>query len=47
MKTYYHLFANGADARNFITSEEEMIAAFNRVGVCKSLTEADVIAFSI
>lgn len=47
MKTYYHLFANGADAKNFIISEEEKIAAFNRVGVCKSLTEADVVAFSI
>lgn len=47
MKTYYHLFANGADAKNFVTSEEELVAAFNRVGVCKSLTEADVIAFSI
>lgn len=47
MEKYYHLFANGADARNFITNKEEMKAAFNRVGLCSSLTGAVVVAFSI
>lgn len=47
MKSYFHMFANGADAKNFITNEEEMKAAFNRIGVCSSLTEAEVVSFSI
>lgn len=46
-KKYYHLFANGADARNFITNKDEMKAAFNRVGLCCSLTGAIVVAFSV
>lgn len=47
MKRYYHLFANGSDARNFITNEDEMKAAFNRIGLCSSLTHAEVVSFSI
>ena len=47
MKNYYHMFANGADAKNFITSEEEMVSAFNRVGLCSSLTGVSVLSFSI
>ena len=33
-KHYYHMFANGDDAKDFITTEEEFKAAFNRFGVC-------------
>lgn len=47
MKTYYHLFANGSDAKNFITNINEMKTAFNRVGLCSSLTDATVVSFSI
>ena len=47
MKSYFHMFANGSEARNFITNEEEMKAAFNRIGVCSSLTQAEVVSFSI
>lgn len=47
MKTYYHLFANGADARNFIINQAEMKTAFNRVGLCSHHSGAIVVAFSI
>ena len=41
------MFANGDDAKNFITSEREFKAAFNRVGLCAFKTGATVVAFSI
>ena len=44
---FYHMFANGDDAKNFITSKSEFKAAFNRVGVCAYLSGAVVVAFSI
>lgn len=44
---YFHLFANGDDARNFIISETDFFAAFNRVGVCAANSEAKVVSFSI
>lgn len=44
---YFHLFANGDDAKNFIIGEEEFRAAFNRVAVCSHLCNASVLAFSI
>ena len=47
MKRYYHFFANGDDARNFITSEEEFKLAFNRVGLCCHLSGVTVVAFSV
>ena len=47
MERYYHLFANGDDAKNFITSESEFKIAFNRVGLCSYLSGATVVAFSI
>lgn len=31
---YYHMFANGDDAKNFITSEDEFKAAMNRFAIC-------------
>lgn len=47
MKTYFHLFANGDDARNFITSEEDFRTAFNHIGVCAFVTGVTVVSFSI
>jgi len=48
MGHYYHLYANGDDARNFITSIEDFAAAFNRFGVCAAkYPEVKVLAFSI
>lgn len=47
MKNYYHLFANGSDARNFISCEADYIYQFNLVGICTLITGADVLAFSI
>lgn len=44
---YYHLFANGDDAHNFITSESDLKAAFNLIGVCAANTNASVLSFSI
>lgn len=44
---YYHMFANGDDAKDFITSEEDFISAFNRVAVCAHLTGVTVLGFSV
>ena len=41
------MFANGDDARNFITSEQEFKLAFNRFAVCAYLTGATVVSFSL
>lgn len=46
-KSYYHMFANGDDSRNFIISESDFYAAFNRIGVCAANSEAVVLSFSI
>lgn len=45
-KKYYHLCADGDDARNFIVCEEDYFAAFNLVGVCAANTDAVVVCFS-
>jgi len=45
--SYYHVCADGSDARNFITSEEDKYVAFNLVGVCAFYSGATVVAFSI
>lgn len=47
IEKYYHLFANGDDAHNFITSESDFKAAFNIIGVCAANTNASVLSFSI
>lgn len=47
MKGYYHMFANGGDAKNFIIDEEDFLSAFNRVGLCSHLSNATVVSFSI
>ena len=47
MKNFYHIFANGSDARNFITSRSDMEYQFNLVAVSALSSGAAVIAFSI
>jgi len=48
MGQFFHIFANGDDAGNFITSETDFDAAFNRVAVCAFLhPEVKVLGFSI
>lgn len=47
MEGYYHLFANGDDARNFIISESDFKAAFNRIGICSYLSGATVLSASV
>lgn len=44
---YYHLCANGDDAKNFIICEKDFKAAFNRVAVAAYASGAAVLAFSI
>lgn len=46
-KNYYHLFANGDDARDFILDETDFYAAFNRFGVCAAAADVVVLSFSI
>lgn len=46
-KNYFHLFANGDDARDFILDEEDFFAAFNRFGVCAAATGVTVLSFSV
>lgn len=41
------MFANGSDAKDFITTESEFKLAFNRVGLCAHLSMAVVVSFSI
>ena len=33
-KHFYHFYANGDDAKNFIISERDFIFQFNLVGIC-------------
>lgn len=44
---FYHLFANGSDASNFIVSEQDFIFQFNLIGVCAYCSKVKVAAFSI
>lgn len=44
---FYHMYANGDDAKNFITTEKEFKKAFNRFGVCQHVTGVHVASFSI
>jgi len=44
---YFHVCANGADARNFILSRADYFAAFNLIGVCAANTDVVVVSFSI
>lgn len=47
MKNFYHFFANGDDARNFIISEQDFIYEFNLIGICSHVTGVTVLSFSI
>ena len=44
---YFHLFANGNDAQNFIITYDDFYAAFNRMGVCAHVSGATVVSFSV
>lgn len=46
-RCYYHLCANGDDAKNFIICEKDYKAAFNRIAVAAWVSGAVVLAFSI
>ncbi len=46
-KEYFHVCANGADARNFIICPADYYAAFNLIGVCAANTRVVVVSFSI
>lgn len=48
MEQYFHLFANGNDVGNFIISEKDFEAAFNRVALCAFRhSKVKVLGFSI
>lgn len=44
---YYHVFANGDEAKNLITCESDYYATFNLIGVCAASTNAKIVSFSI
>lgn len=44
---YYHMYANGDEAKNFIVSESDYRAEFNLIGVCAYNSGAGVLAFSL
>ena len=44
---YFHVCANGADARNFIICQADYYAAFNLIAVCAANTQVVVVSFSI
>lgn len=44
---YYHATSKGEDSKDFILSEEDYYAAFNRFGICACRSTANILAFSI
>lgn len=44
---YYHMFADGDAARNFIICPKDFLASFNRVGVISANSKAKVVGFAI
>lgn len=46
-RKYYHLCADGSDARNFIVNEDDFYAAFNLTGVCAANCDVIVVCFSV
>lgn len=46
-KTFFHVFANGNDCKNLLTSVDDFIAAFNRVGICTLYSKAEVVCFAL
>lgn len=46
-KNYFHFFANGDDAKNFIISKEDFVYEFNLIGICSFVSGVTVLAFNI
>ena len=46
-KKFYHFYANGDDAKNFIISERDFIFEFNLVGICAYEKGVIVVSFSV
>jgi len=46
-KHYYHVFANGDDAKSFVICEADFVFQFNLVGICAFVSGVIVLAFSI
>jgi len=46
-KNFYHMYSDGASAKNFIICEGDYIYVFNLIGICSFLSGAIVLAFSI
>lgn len=47
VKDFFHVCANGTDARDFIIREADYYAAFNYMAVCAANTDVIVVSFSI
>lgn len=41
---FFHVFANGSDASNFIISEQDFVFKFNLIGVCAYCSKVKVAA---
>ena len=46
-KQFYHICANGAEARNFIVCPGDYYAAFNLIAVCAANSRVVVVSFSL
>jgi len=46
-KKYFHMFANGDDARGFIICKADFIYEFNAIAVCAYESQATVLGFSL
>lgn len=46
-KHYYHIFADGAQVRNFIVCDADYYAVFNLIGVAAANSDVAVLSFSI
>lgn len=47
-RTYYHIYSNGADARNLISCTRDAEVAFNRIAVCAAeFPEVEVVAANV
>ena len=46
-ENFYHLYANGDDAKNFVISERDFVFEFNLMGICAYEKGVRVLSFSI
>lgn len=46
-KPFFHVFSSGAETMNFLISEQDFEAAFNRVAICAAHTDAKVVCFAL